>query len=559
VATPADLITDKTRTPFNIGRGIELRGFQLQEVQPLAEGLAQKAQNDQEVLKEILAWTGGQPFLTQKLCKLVLTCGDPPQPPLKKGEQKLVKQLVRSRIIENWEAQDEPEHLKTIRDRLLRIGNRTALLLGLYKQILQYGEVAVEDSPEWMELQLSGLVVKQRGKLRVYNRIYAAVFDQIWVDRVLADLRPYGEPLAAWLASDYQNTSHLLRGQALEHAKKWAEDKSLSTEDYKFLYASQELESREFQKVFDENQKAFKERQKLFEDTEKRLKSTMYRYMTQELAEELLRLDDAKLGGDRQEVSVLFSDIRSYTSLTETLSAEEVVGMLNEYFELMVEAVFQHKGTLDKYIGDALMAVFGSPLPLTDHAWRAVQTAVEMRKRLAGLNSRRLADGKEIIKIGIGINSDSVISGNIGSSKRMEFTAIGDGVNLGSRLESATKQYGCDIIISQYTFQRCADLIWHRELDWIHVTGKTEAVKIYELVELRSEQISPEKQEIIELYHKGREYYLNRKFTRAMGEFGTILEEIDKNDKAAILHLERCQHFLSEPPPDEWDGVWTLT
>jgi adenylate cyclase len=292
---------------------------------------------------------------------------------------------------------------------------------------------------------------------------------------------------------------------------------------------------------------------------EKRLKSTMYRYMTQELAEELLRLDDTKLGGDRKEVSVLFSDIRSYTTLTEKLSAEEVVGMLNEYFELMVEAVFQHKGTLDKYIGDAIMAVFGSPLPLKDHAWRAVQTAVEMRQRLIGFNARRLANGKEVIRIGIGINSDSVISGNIGSSKRMEFTAIGDGVNLGSRLESASKQYGCDIIISQYTFQPCADLIWHRELDCIRVKGKTEPVRIYELVDLRTEPLSSEKEEIIEHYHKGREYYLSRKFTRAMGEFGIILEEFDKNDKAAALHLDRCQHFLKEPPPDDWDGVWTMT
>lgn len=292
---------------------------------------------------------------------------------------------------------------------------------------------------------------------------------------------------------------------------------------------------------------------------EKRLKSTMYRYMTQELAEELLKLDDAKLGGDRKEVSILFSDIRSYTSLTESLEAEEVVGMLNEYFESMVEVIFKYKGTLDKYIGDAIMAVFGSPLPLKDHAWRSVQTAVEMRHRLAEFNARREEAGKVPIRIGIGINSDSVISGNIGSSKRMEFTAIGDGVNLGSRLEGASKQYGCDIIISEYTFRPCADKIWYRELDCIRVKGKNEPVKIYEVVGLRSESVSDEKQEIIELYHKGREHYLNRKFTRAMTEFGTILEDIDKNDKAAALHLKRCQHFLQEPPPDEWDGVWSLT
>ncbi|HAX76493.1 MAG TPA: adenylate/guanylate cyclase domain-containing protein, partial [Cyanobacteria bacterium UBA11372] len=291
---------------------------------------------------------------------------------------------------------------------------------------------------------------------------------------------------------------------------------------------------------------------------EKRLKSTMYRYMTQELAEQLLSSGDAKLGGDRKEVTVLFSDIRSYTTLTESMQAEEVVQMLNEYFESMVDAVFKHKGTLDKYIGDAIMAVFGSPLPLEDHAWCAVQTSIEMRHRLAEFNRRRRESKKQEIKIGIGINSDIVISGNIGSSKRMEFTAIGDGVNLGSRLEGASKQYGCDIVISESTFQPCMDRIWYRELDQIRVKGKTQPVKIYELVGLQSEPLEDKKQQIIELYHRGRDYYLNRKFTRAMGEFGTILEDIAQ-DKAASLYLERCQNYLKNPPPDEWDGVYSLT
>src|SRR4028118_740875 len=211
---------------------------------------------------------------------------------------------------------------------------------------------------------------------------------------------------------------------------------------------------------------------------EKRLKSTMYRYMTQELAEELLKLDDAKLGGDRKDVSILFSDIRGYTALTESLEAEEVVGMLNEYFESMVDAIFKNRGTLDKYIGDAIMAVFGSPLPLKDHAWREGQTGVEMQQRLADFNARRMSLNKEPIKIGIGINSDSVISGNIGSSKRMEFTAIGDGVNLGSRLESASKQYGCDIIISEYTYKPCADQVCAPELDTSGAQGKSHALPL---------------------------------------------------------------------------------
>ena len=292
---------------------------------------------------------------------------------------------------------------------------------------------------------------------------------------------------------------------------------------------------------------------------EKRLKSTMYRYMTQELAEELLKLDDAKLGGDRKEVSILFSDIRGYTTLTENLEAEEVVGMLNEYFESMVEAVFKHKGTLDKYIGDAIMAVYGSPLPLQNHAWMAVQTSLEMRRRLHDFNTRRQANNKPEIKIGIGINSDVVISGNIGSSKRMEFTAIGDGVNLGSRLESVSKQYGCDIIISDNTYEPCKHLVWARELDYIRVKGRNEPVSIYELISLRNDNISGDKLTAIEHYHKGREYYINRQFTSAKNEFAKVLE-IEAHDKAAISHLKRCHYWLDNPHAHgDWDdGVWTF-
>ena len=292
---------------------------------------------------------------------------------------------------------------------------------------------------------------------------------------------------------------------------------------------------------------------------EKRLKSTMYRYMTQELAEQLLENPDAaKMGGDRKEVTVLFSDIRSYTTLTESMEAEEVVEMLNQYFESMVEAVFMHKGILDKYIGDAIMAVFGSPLPLDDHEWMAVQTALEMRQRLAEFNQARNARNEQTISIGIGINSDTVISGNIGCSKRMEFTAIGDGVNLGSRLEGASKLYGTDIVMSETTYRACADRIWTRELDFIKVKGKNQPVAVYELVGLRADKIPDQKKRVVEHYHNARQHYLNRKFALAVAEFATVLE-IDHADKAAALHMERCQHWLRTPPPDAWDGSWSLT
>jgi adenylate cyclase len=300
---------------------------------------------------------------------------------------------------------------------------------------------------------------------------------------------------------------------------------------------------------------------------EKRLKTTMYRYMTQELAEQLLADGSAKMGGDRKEVSVLFSDIRGYTSLSEVLSAEDVVSMLNEYFETMVESVLAHKGTLDKYIGDAIMAVFGTPLALPDHAWLAVQTAIDMRHRLKEFNAKRVEklkpqDQKEFdlvnIKIGIGVNSDSVISGNIGCTKRMEFTSIGDGVNLGSRLEGTSKVYGTDIIISETTYKSCVDRIWTRELDRIQVKGKNQPISIYEVYGLRSDPLSASHEQIIELYHKARDFYHQMKFGKAIGLFGEVLE-LDKLNKAASMHLVRCQHFLSNPPSPDWDGVWRFT
>ncbi len=237
VATPSDLIADKRRTPFNIGRAIEMTGFQLQEAHPLAVGLAQKASNPIAVLQAVLDWTGGQPFLTQKVCKLIRSA----ESAIPEGsEQEWVEELVESRIIENWETQDEPEHLKTIRDRILRNEQCAGHLLGLYQQILQQGKVAASDSPEQMELRLSGLVVKQNAKLRVYNRIYQAVFDPSWVNAALASLRPYAEAIEAWLASNCQDKSRLLRGKALQDALAWSEGKSLSHEDYKFLNASKE-------------------------------------------------------------------------------------------------------------------------------------------------------------------------------------------------------------------------------------------------------------------------------------------------------------------------------
>ena len=178
VATPSDLITDYQRTPFNIGQAIQLSGFQLHEAQPLLQGLKEKFSNPQAVLKELLTWTSGQPFLTQKLCKLIRSCSSPI--PVN-GEAEWMENLVRTQVIDNWECQDEPEHLRTIRDRILK-SDRQIRLLELYRQILAQGKVVSVDSPEERELLLSGLVVKQQGSLKVHNRIYELIFDRNWID-----------------------------------------------------------------------------------------------------------------------------------------------------------------------------------------------------------------------------------------------------------------------------------------------------------------------------------------------------------------------------------------
>ena len=247
VTTPRDLIRDKTKTPFNIGKAIELQGFQLHEVDPLIEGFKEKVHHPQAMMKEILAWTGGQPFLTQKLCKLLLQELERTNPAslISFSYAKFVESVVISRLIENWEATDEPEHLRTIRDRIIKNEQRVCRLLGIYQQILEQGEISVNNSDEERELRLSGLIVERQGKLTAYNRIYQAVFNQTWLEQKLAELRPYAEKITTWFASGCWDKSSLLRGQELQNALTWALGKSLSDTDYQYLVASQDLAKRQ--------------------------------------------------------------------------------------------------------------------------------------------------------------------------------------------------------------------------------------------------------------------------------------------------------------------------
>ncbi|NEU84446.1 AAA-like domain-containing protein, partial [Nostoc sp. UIC 10630] len=241
VASPTSLIQDKNRTPFNIGKAISLKGFQLHEAEPLEKGLQGKFNNPQAVIQEILQWTGGQPFLTQKLCQFMVEESEQDNP-------RSVEQVVSSRIIESWESQDEPEHLRTIQARILRDEQRTGYLLELYQQVRlieEQSEVIADETLEQSELQLSGLVVRQQGKLRIYNQIYREIFDFNWIENQLNNLRPYSENFRFWVASGGADESRLLRGKALQEAEEWARDKNLSYQDKQYLAASKEKEIQE--------------------------------------------------------------------------------------------------------------------------------------------------------------------------------------------------------------------------------------------------------------------------------------------------------------------------
>jgi WD40 repeat protein len=244
VATPADLIADPTHTPFNVGHAIQLTGFRLTEVQPLVDSLRDWVPEAQTAMAEILAWTGGQPFLTQKLCRLLAESAPMVTVQSSMSPQELIDQIVRSQIIEQWESQDDPEHLRTIRDRLLCEPLRQGRLLGLHRAMLEGGSIPADDSPEQRTFLLTGLAVNRNSHLYPMNPIYSAVFNLAWVEAQLRALRPYAVALEQWCASQRQDTSRLLRGQALQEALAWATDKQLSDLDYHYLGASQDSDYR---------------------------------------------------------------------------------------------------------------------------------------------------------------------------------------------------------------------------------------------------------------------------------------------------------------------------
>jgi len=290
--------------------------------------------------------------------------------------------------------------------------------------------------------------------------------------------------------------------------------------------------------------------------TEKRMKSTMARYMDPSLSERLMAGGVDLLGGIETMATVLFSDVRGFTTLTESLGAQGTVGLLNEYFTEMVECINAQGGMLDKYIGDAIMAAFGVPVEHDDDEDRAVRAAISMLVRLKEWNEERTSRGQDPVDIGIGLNTDLIVSGNIGSPTRMNYTLIGDGVNLAARLESACKQYQAKLLISEYTFKKLKGTYRIRDIDDVIVVGKTQPVRVYEVLDYHDGSAFPNLMEVVGHFKEGRQHFSAGSWDLAMSSFRKALAA-HPEDKLSNIYVERCE-FMKANPPDDWDGVWRL-
>lgn len=295
------------------------------------------------------------------------------------------------------------------------------------------------------------------------------------------------------------------------------------------------------------------------EKKKKELKGTFQKYVSPAIVDEVLQNPDSlELGGRKEHMTVLFSDIRGFTTMSEQLDPQQLSNFLNSYLTPMTDLVFSNKGTLDKYMGDAVMAFFGAPINYKEHAKMGVKCALNMLERLAVLQKEYKEQNLPPIDIGIGLNTGEMSVGNMGSETVRSYTVMGDAVNLGSRLEGINKQYGTRIIISEFTRKEISDDDFLcREIDWVKVKGKLEPVKIFEVVDFNI-KASDEKKKAVSLFQQGFELYHNKQFQEALQKF----EEAKKHsndDGPSLLYIERTQNYIQNPPPDNWDGVFTMT
>ena len=301
---------------------------------------------------------------------------------------------------------------------------------------------------------------------------------------------------------------------------------------------------------------------------------TVYRYATEEREKKFIKgafsqylapavinqlINNPKmleLGGEEKILTAFFSDIKGFSTFSERLTPKELVHILNIYLTEMTDIVLENDGTVDKFVGDAIVAFFGAPVSYEDHAKRACYTSLDIQKKSVELRERWKKDGHPEVYTRIGLNTGPMVVGNMGTTRKMNYTIMGDAVNLASRLEGANKPYGTYIMLGESTYLAAKDSIEARELDSIRVMGKAEPVRVYELI-ARKGDIERAKASVIESYNKGLSYYKDRKWDDAISQFKIALMT-DSNDGPSKTYINRCNEFQKSPPPDNWDGVYVM-
>ena len=295
----------------------------------------------------------------------------------------------------------------------------------------------------------------------------------------------------------------------------------------------------------------------LMEKKARHMRSMFSSYVSRKVVDELAaNPETAKIGGDKKDITILFSDIKGYTSYSEKREPEVVVNTLNQYLGEMSSVIIDNDGTLDKFLGDGIMAYWGAPLPQANHHEMAIRCTLDMLKALKRLHVKWEAEGIEPFSIRVGLNSGKVIAGNVGAAgKKMEYTVIGDNVNLASRLEASAKVYGITVLVSESTYTPVKDLFLFRELDNIRVVGKTQPIRIYELLGERTDAAMVD---LAERFESGVTLYRDRNFVEAKSIFSSLAEE-SPDDPPCRVYIERCESFIQTPPPVDWDGVFVRT
>jgi len=292
----------------------------------------------------------------------------------------------------------------------------------------------------------------------------------------------------------------------------------------------------------------------LAQKEEQKIKNIFQKYVPSDVITELSKNPDKMLVGDNRVVSVMFSDIRSFTSISEKMNPDDLVSILNSYFSLMVDIIMERKGIVDKYIGDAIMAIFGAPLRHDNDGLQSVLAGIDMIEALNGWNVRQEKNKRPAFHIGVGINYGVVTVGNMGTDKKMDYTVIGDTVNLASRLEGLTKKYHQPLIYAESLQSKVKDALPWRLLDKVAVKGKTKGVRIF----TAKKSPTPQEKEAWQIHNAGMDEYYGKNFPRALSLFRDVQRILPTDDAAGML-IQRAQGYLKNPPPPHWEGVEQMT